>query len=43
MLDRDQPLTVVYHQPWIFAMASKIDGFKPYPDGIIRVTDMKFK
>jgi peptide/nickel transport system substrate-binding protein len=43
ILERDQPLTVVYHQPWIFAMASKIEGFKPYPDGIIRVTDMKFK
>jgi peptide/nickel transport system substrate-binding protein len=43
ILDRDQPLTVVYHQPWIFALSSKIEGFKPYPDGIIRVTDMKFK
>jgi peptide/nickel transport system substrate-binding protein len=43
IIARDRPMIVLYHQPWIFAYAAKLDGFKPYPDGIIRVAGMKFK
>jgi peptide/nickel transport system substrate-binding protein len=43
ILARDRPLTVIYHQPWIFAHAAKLDGFTPYPDGIIRLGNVKFK
>ena len=41
IIDRDKPMVVLYHQPWIFAMSSRLQGFAPYPDGIIRLTNVK--
>ena len=43
IINRDRPLIVLYHQPWIFARAARLDGFTSYPDGIIRLTNVKFK
>ncbi len=37
ILDADSPLIYLYHQTWIWALGGKIDGFVPYPDGMIRL------
>ncbi len=31
-----------YYQPWPFAMAKKVKGFTPYPDGMIRLKGVTF-
>jgi len=35
--DRDLPIIYLFHQKWLWAMSKKLQGFTPYPDGIIRV------
>ena len=32
ILIRDRPIVYLYHNPWIFALSSKLDGFVPYPE-----------
>jgi len=36
------PLLYLYHQTWIWALNTKIDGFTAYPDGMIRLEGVKF-
>jgi peptide/nickel transport system substrate-binding protein len=36
------PIIYTYYQPWPFALTKKVTGFKPYPDGLIRLKDVKF-
>ena len=36
----DRPLIYLWHPTWLFAMSSKIAGFEPYPDGLIRPQGM---
>ncbi|MGO4704416.1 ABC transporter substrate-binding protein [Microvirga sp. 2MCAF38] len=36
------PIIYTYYQPWPFALTKKVDGFKPYPDGLIRLKGVKF-
>lgn len=43
IINRDRPMVVLYHQPWIFALAARLNGFTTYPDGIIRLANVKFK
>ena len=31
------PIIYLYHQPWIWALDNKVQGFVPYPDGMIRL------
>lgn len=31
-----------YYQPWPFALAKKVKGFVPYPDGMIRLKGVTF-
>ena len=38
ILQEDLPIVYLYHSKWIFAMDSDVQGFKAYPDGIIRLT-----
>ncbi|MBF9234427.1 ABC transporter substrate-binding protein [Microvirga alba] len=38
----DLPIIYTYYQPWPFALTKKVDGFKPYPDGLIRLKGVKF-
>ncbi|WP_082074697.1 ABC transporter substrate-binding protein [Martelella endophytica] len=38
ILQEDLPIVYLYHSKWIFAMDSNVEGFKAYPDGIIRLT-----
>jgi hypothetical protein len=30
------PFLFLYHYTWFWATSDKVQGFKPYPDGIIR-------
>lgn len=36
----DRPHLILYHYRWFWGLASKLEGFKPYPDGIIRLDGM---
>lgn len=35
------PVIYTYHEAWIFAMAAKVTGYVPHPDGMIRIEGMK--
>ena len=37
ILQDDLPIIYVYHQPWPFVLASNVEGFQPYPDGMLRL------
>lgn len=37
ILQRDLPISYLYHAQWIFALNGKLAGFTPRPDGIIRL------
>jgi len=32
----------IYYQPWPFVLSKKVQGFKPYPDGMIRLKGVTF-
>ena len=36
----DRPLIYLWHTTWLFATSTKITGFTPYPDGLIRPQGM---
>ena len=36
----DLPIIYLYHQPLIIAHTTKLSGFKPYPDGLVRVVGL---
>jgi peptide/nickel transport system substrate-binding protein len=38
ILMEDLPIVYLYHPVWIWAMDSSIEGFVPYPDGMIRLS-----
>ncbi|HET7158949.1 MAG TPA: hypothetical protein VFI62_08135 [Burkholderiales bacterium] len=33
----------LYHRKVLIAQSTKLDGFKPVPDGLVRVVGLKFK
>ena len=37
ILQEDLPIIYTYYQPWPFVLSSKVKGFTPYPDGMIRL------
>lgn len=37
ILQEDLPLIYIYHQPWPFVLAADVEGFTPYPDGMVRL------
>ncbi len=41
ILAEDLPIIYLYHPTWIWALNSKIEGFVPYPDGMIRLENVK--
>ena len=43
ILAQDRPVIYLFHNPWIFAFSAKMEGFVPYPDGIIRLAGVRFK
>ena len=42
LMDRDMQAIYMYYEPRIFAMTKKVDGFVPYPDGMIRFEGLKY-
>jgi len=41
ILNDDRPIMYLYYQPMPFAVSSRIQGFDPYPDGMIRLSNVK--
>jgi peptide/nickel transport system substrate-binding protein len=39
----DEPIIYLYHRKLLFATTPKLQGFKPMPDGLVRVTGLKLK
>ncbi len=42
LLHQDAADVYLYYQPWPFAMQKKVQGFIPYPDGMIRLKNVTF-
>jgi peptide/nickel transport system substrate-binding protein len=40
---KDRPIVYLYHRHWLWAYASKLEGLRPVPDGLVRVTGARFK
>jgi peptide/nickel transport system substrate-binding protein len=34
---KDEPIIYLFHRKWIYAYASKVSGFTPIPDGLVRI------
>ena len=43
ILSVDLPIVYLYHPVWIWALDTKMQGFKAYPDGMIRLQGVSFK
>jgi peptide/nickel transport system substrate-binding protein len=41
ILNEDLPLIYLYHPRWLWAFNNKVEGFVPYPDGMIRLENVK--
>ena len=37
ILQPEGPIVYLYHQTWLWALSDKVQGFVPYPDGMIRL------
>ncbi|MFC2969592.1 ABC transporter substrate-binding protein [Acidimangrovimonas pyrenivorans] len=42
ILMQDLPIMYLYHPVWFWALSKKVEGFTPYPDGMIRLQGVKF-
>jgi peptide/nickel transport system substrate-binding protein len=40
---KDRPIVYLYHRHWLWAYASKLEGLRAIPDGLVRVTGVRFK
>ncbi|WP_110649251.1 ABC transporter substrate-binding protein [Salinicola peritrichatus] len=40
ILLEDRPILYLYHPNWFWGLSSRVHGFKPYPDGMIRLEDV---
>jgi peptide/nickel transport system substrate-binding protein len=40
---KDRPIIYLYHRHWLWAYASKLDGLRAIPDGLVRVTGLRFR
>jgi peptide/nickel transport system substrate-binding protein len=38
---KDRPIVYLYHRHWLYAYNAKMSGFKPMPDGLVRVQGLK--
>jgi len=36
ILLKELPIIYISHRQWIYAFNTKVEGFTPYPDGLIR-------
>ena len=39
----DEPILYLYHRKFLFAQTTRLEGFKPMPDGLLRVVGLKLK
>ena len=39
----DEPILYLYHRKFRFAQTTRLEGFKPMPDGLLRVVGLKLK
>jgi peptide/nickel transport system substrate-binding protein len=42
ILGEDLPIIYLYHETWLWALDDRIEGFTPYPDGMIRLQGVSF-
>src|SRR3546814_5416495 len=42
ILQDELPSMYIYYQPWPFVVSKKVQGFNPYPDGMIRLGGVSF-
>ncbi|MGE5171215.1 MAG: ABC transporter substrate-binding protein [Rudaea sp.] len=40
---KDRPIVYLYHRHWLWAYTSKLEGLQAVPDGLVRVTGVRFK
>src|SRR5690348_11039410 len=40
---KDRPIVYLYHRHWLWAYTNKLDGLRAIPDGLVRVTGLRFK
>ncbi len=43
VIAEDNPIIYLYHRKYIFAFIAKLQGYTPYPDGIIRLRNVSLK
>jgi len=41
MEHRDRPIIYLYHRQWLWAHTNRLQGFRPVPDGMVRLQDLK--
>jgi len=41
ILMAELPIIYLYHQTWLWALSSRVQGFVPYPDGMIRLAGVR--
>jgi peptide/nickel transport system substrate-binding protein len=39
----DRPIIYLWHPKWIWGFTANLDGYVPYPDGLIRLRDVRLK
>jgi peptide/nickel transport system substrate-binding protein len=39
----DRPILYLWHQKWIWGFTANLEGYVPYPDGLIRLRDVRLK
>jgi peptide/nickel transport system substrate-binding protein len=39
---KDRPIVYLYHRHWLWVYTTKLGGFRPVPDGLVRVQGLKF-
>ena len=37
VLEEQRPIIYLFYLPWTFGVQKKVEGFVPYPDGLIRL------
>jgi len=40
---KDRPIVYLFHRHWLWAYSDKVSGFKPLPDGLVRVQGLKMQ
>jgi peptide/nickel transport system substrate-binding protein len=42
-LVEDKPILYLWHQKWLWGFTNRLEGYVPYPDGLIRLRDVRVK